>query len=89
MLAEMERRITSTVERGVAEVRRDLERHLGDIHAHPDSDKEDRQRLTTLWDERNTTRGMVRVLSLVYPLMVVIVPVLTALLVWYLGRRGP
>lgn len=73
------------VERSIGGLREEIKSHMLDPHAHPDANQEQRSMIRTLWDERNETKGMIRVIALILPIASLIGP-LAAIVVAHFWR---
>lgn len=79
---------TGVVRTEVGSLRKELADHMKNPEAHPQANAETRALVRTLWDERNETRGMLRVFAFVItPMIGIGGPVLAVVASYFLHHN--
>lgn len=67
-------RFEGIVRSEVGSLRAEIVAHREDKNAHPEANSEMRGMVRTLWDERNETKGFLKVLALSLPIVGILAP---------------
>lgn len=90
--AAVEEAVDRAVARHVAPLRAFVEAHIGNREVHPDGEsfREMKQEHRTLWDERNETRGLLKIGLVLVSFLTIVSPFLAVFLSYYLTtHKGP